>query len=123
MIAFFPGKFQPPHLGHILTIMTHYEHYSKIIIGISEDGPHTVSKAEQIRIFETVFKHLPKVEVQLIPGVLRDYTSTENLPEFDVCITGNPNIVETMKRLGKPCTFVERTEGLGHSGTALRGLK
>jgi len=38
----FPGKFQPPHLGHIITIMRLRKDYNKIIIGITDDKPEVI---------------------------------------------------------------------------------
>jgi len=122
MIAFFPGKFQPPHLGHIITIMDLYDKYDKIIIAITDDVPRVSSSTERKSIFERVFRHLEKVEVVLIPGVLTKYKTTTDLPHFDVCLSGNEDVIDRMKRLGKKVTKVPRSVGIGYSGREIRKL-
>ena len=42
-VAFFPGKFQPVHMGHITSLMKIYDDYDKIIIGITSDSPAILS--------------------------------------------------------------------------------
>jgi hypothetical protein len=42
-VAFFPGKFHPPHIGHIQTVLNILPKYRKIIIGVSEDMPKDVT--------------------------------------------------------------------------------
>lgn len=120
MIAFFPGKFQPPHLGHILTIMDLYHEYDKIIIGITEDGPYCISRSEAMEIFRRAFQNLPKVKVVLIPGALIRYQSQENLPCFDVLLSGNQEVINWAQQLGLPCKSIPRAEGIGFSGTFIR---
>ena len=45
--VFFPGKFQPVHLGHIISIMNIYEKFDKIIIGITQDKPEVLTQNER----------------------------------------------------------------------------
>lgn len=123
MIAFFPGKFQPPHLGHVVSVIRLYKKYDKILIGITEDEPSVISRQEARNIFEEVFQYLPKVEVRLIKGVLLSYLSREGLPKFDVLLTGNPDVIEWCNKRDVPCIFVPRSEGLGFSGTFIRKVE
>ena len=37
--AFFPGKFHPPHIGHVQTILDILPDYDKVIIGVTERAP------------------------------------------------------------------------------------
>ena len=46
-VAFFPGKFQPVHMGHITSLMKIYNDYDKIIIGITSDSPIILSLQER----------------------------------------------------------------------------
>jgi len=121
-VAFFPGKFQPPHLGHIMSLMQLYPEYDKIIVGITEDGPNVLSQEERKTIFEKAFEHLPKFEVVLIKGVLTEMNSLKDLPEFDICISGNKKVIEKIRGLGKETKFFHRTEGMYFSGTKIRKL-
>lgn len=121
-VAFFPGKFQPPHLGHIISLMQLYPRYDKIIIGITEDVPNVLSQEERKAIFEKAFEHLPKFKVVLINGVLTEANSLKGLPEFDVCVSGNKKVIEKLRSLGKEAEFLPRSEGAYFSGTKIRKL-
>ncbi len=116
--ALFPGKFQPPHLGHILTLMKLYEKYDKIIIGITEDKPEVLSQKERKEIFEAVLQHLSKFEVVLIKGTIEHSKSQDNLPEFDVCISGNKKVIDKIKSFGKKAGLIPRSGD--YSGTEIR---
>ena len=120
--AFFPGKFQPVHLGHIVTIMRIYDKYDRIIIGITEDKPEIISQEERKITFETVLKHLPKIEIVLIEGAIVSSKSPANLPDFDVCITGNHQVIEKLDKYGIKTEFIDRSVGLGYSGNEIRSL-
>lgn len=120
--AFFPGKFQPVHLGHIITLMKLYDKYDIIIIGITEDKPEIMSQEGRKRVFESVLKHLPKFEIVLIKGTIVNSTSTNNLPDFDVCISGNPEVINKLNAYGIKTEFLKRSEGLGFSSSEIRSL-
>ena len=120
--AFFPGKYQPVHLGHIITLMNIYDKYDKIIVGITEDKPEIISQEKMKRIFETVLKHLPKFEIVLIKGTIVHSTSHDNLPDFDVCVTGNPQVIEKLTEYGLNVEFIERSEGIGYKGSEIRSI-
>lgn len=121
-VALFPGKFQPVHLGHIITIMEQYDKYDKIIIGITEDVPEVISQEERKNIFERVLKHLPKFEVVLIKGTIVNSTSSSNLPKFDVCLTGNSDVINKLNEYGIKSKLIERSKGVAYSGTEIRTL-
>lgn len=120
--ALFPGKFQPPHIGHIQTLMNIYPFYDKIIVGITEDKPSVLSPLKVKNIFESILKHLPKFEVILIKGTIEGSDSIDNLPDFDVLLSGNQKVIDHVKKFGKKADFISRTEGIGCSGTELRSL-
>jgi len=118
--VFFPGKFQPPHIGHVLTISKLLKD-DHVIIGITDDKPRVMSREEVQTIFETIF--LTKVEYKFINGKLTDYKDTDGLPEFDVLVTGNDKVIEWGLKLGLAVKKIPRSEGIGCSGTELRKLK
>ena len=121
-IAFFPGKFQPPHLGHIQTLMNIYSDYDEIIVGISEDEPQIMPPEKVREIFESVLKYLPKFKIVMIKGTLTTWKTTDGLPEFDVLLTGNDKVVKWAKEMGIKTAFVPRSKGLGYSGTEIRRI-
>ncbi|MBC8488107.1 MAG: adenylyltransferase/cytidyltransferase family protein [Bacteroidetes bacterium] len=120
--AFFPGKFQPVHLGHIITLMKIYDKYDKIIVGITEDEQKIMSQEEIKNVFENVLKHLPKFEIVLINGTIVNSTSPDNLPDFDVCVTGNPQVIDKLNKYGLKTEFIERSKGIGYSGSEIRSI-
>jgi len=121
-VAFFPGKFQPPHLGHIQTLMKLYPKYDEIIIGITEDSPRIISPKETKQTFESVLKYLPKFKIVLIKGTLVLKKSTEGLPDFDVLVTGNDKVIQWANKMKIKSKFLDRSTGIGYSGTELRAL-
>lgn len=122
--AFFPGKFQPPHVGHFVTVGKIYDKYDKIIIGITEDVPKecdfSMDQKERKRIFDEVFRHMPKVEVVMIKGIIETSEKGENLPKFDICLTGNEKVIKKIRSFGMKAEFLPRSEGPAFSGEEIR---
>jgi len=92
--ALFSGRFQPPHLGHVLTLMDIYPRYSKIIVAVTNytyEGkkPHVLPRDKVKEILEKIFRHLPKIEVVLTEEGFPVRKTFTDLPEFDVVVTGN----------------------------------
>ena len=120
MIALFPGKFQPPHIGHVISIIRIYEKYTKIIIGITEDGPIVMEQQKRVEMMQEVFKFMDKVEVIPLRGVIEEYIDNSLFPEFDICLSGNKKVVEKIRFLGMNAEFLDRSKGIGFSGTEIR---
>lgn len=124
-IALFPGRFQPPHLGHILTLMDIYNDYKDIIIAVTNytyEGkkPHVLPREEVKNILENVFEYLPNVEVVLTEEGFPVRKTFNDLPKFDIVVTGNHETIKNMKSLKIPVRYVPRTEGVGYTGETLR---
>lgn len=128
--AIFPVKGQPPHIGHILTIVSIYGDYDKIIVHILEEpGKYykeedfLIPSHEVVDIFKNVFKYMPKIEVMLDKFSLRDKTSFDDFPPFDVIVTGNKDFEKDMK-IKKPFRYVPRStiHGFDISGRLMREL-
>ena len=121
-IALFPGKFQPPHLGHVQSLMSIHDDYDKIIICVTEDLPNVIPVSEVVLIFKDIFRHLKKYEVISISGVLVNSTSLSHLPYFDVLVSGNQKVISHVSSFSKDTRFLERSIGIGYSGTEIRTL-
>lgn len=52
---------------------------------------------------------MPKVKVKLSKGHLRDRTSFEDLPHFDVVVTGNQELIKSLKGK-KPTRFFPKSK-------------
>ena len=124
MIAFFPGKFQPPHLGHVLTILDLSDKYDEIIVGVTEDKPEVISQTERVEIFMKVFRRSTNIRVVPIQGIISNYRKNDikNLPNFDVCISGNQKVLDQLALLGYETTYQGRSVGIGYSGSEIRSL-
>jgi len=117
--ALFPGRFQPPHLGHIVTAMRLYKEYDKIIIAVTEAKPRCMTPKQTKAIFDEVFENIPKYKVIIIRGE----EWMDNIPNgIDVVITGNNHSIKRLEERKIPYHKVPRAEGIGFTGTELRRL-
>ena len=125
--VFFPGKFQPPHIGHVVTIakLLSNDSFDKLVVGITEDTPKVMEPIQIKKIFDTIFDHARKwktIDVVLIGGVLTEKKDNKELPPFDILISGNKKVIDWGKSIGLETQYFSRSEGIGYSGTELRGL-
>ena len=128
-IAIFPGRFQPPHLGHVLTLMRMYPLYSEIIIAVttytySGTKKHMMRQREVRDILEKVFKHLPKYRVIIIGKGFIERDNYNDLPKFDVVVTGNMQIINKLEKLNMKTRYQPRSKigKLDINGQMLREL-
>ena len=121
-VAFFPGKFQPVHMGHITSIMKIFDDYEKIIIGITSDSPSILSFDERKNIFESVLSKFKKIEYVFFDTALVEIKDKTVLPQFDVCVSGNQKVLNFMKKYNFKTRLLKRSEGVGYSGTEIRSI-
>ena len=123
-IAFFPGKFHPPHIGHILTMLKILPKYKKLIIGVTEDMPEKkVTNATGImNTLNLFFSSFDNVEIVLIKGVLTERKNLGDLPKFDVLLSGNNEVLIWAKNNDVKTCYVSRSEGFLCSGTEIRSI-
>lgn len=122
MKAIFLGKFQPPHLGHIRTILKVSKEYESVIVGITMGEPQAVAFNEVKNILDEVLSPIPNVVVKLISGTIENGTSDLSAYDFDVVVSGNQKVLDILKRRGYKTRFQARTQGEGYSGSEIRGL-
>lgn len=124
-VAFFPGKFHPPHIGHIQTILNILPEYRKVIIGVSEDMPKNIIVSEPDKIIDVLrsfFIDFENIEVCKIRGVLTENKDLKGLPNFDVLLSGNPKVVSWAKRMNVNVEYIPRSEGALFSGCEIRSI-
>ena len=124
-VAFFPGKFHPPHIGHIQTILTILSRYRKVIIGVSEHSPKNIIITDPDRIVGALrpfFADFKNVEVCKIKGVLTEKKDLKGLPNFDVLLSGNPEVLSWAKKMNINIEYVPRSEGILFSGHKIRAI-
>lgn len=122
MKAIFLGKFQPPHLGHIRTIINIAKDYEKLIIGITKGVPKVIDYEDVHFILAEVLSAHKNIEVVLIDGMIEDGTATISNLVFDVIVSGNHKVLEALKKQGYTTVFQSRTDGVGYSGSEIREL-
>jgi len=120
LIALFPGKFQPPHLGHVLTILRINSNYDKVVVAITEDKPEVMSQLKRKQIFNEVFKGYPNIKIITVKGTIEGCNSLIHLPNFDVCISGNKKVIKKIREFGKKAKFTKRSFSELYSGTKIR---
>ena len=122
MKAIFLGKFQPPHLGHVKTIIDVSKAYSKVIVGVTKGTPMILEYDEVKNIFEHIFESNNKIEIVVVEGVVEDGTAKLDELDFDIVVSGNNKVLETLKSRGYETKFQKRTDGIGYSGSEIRAL-
>lgn len=124
-VAFFPGKFHPPHIGQIQTMLKIIPKYRRVIIGVSEHRPEDgalTTPEEIIKTLKCLFSHFNNVEIVLIKGILVEKENTVGLPDFDVLLSGNEAVLDWAKNVGVECEYISRSAGVLCSGTEVRRL-
>ena len=121
-VAFFPGKFQPVHMGHIASLMRIFDDYDKIIICITSDSPNILSFDERKSSFQSVLSKFNKIEYFFLETALVNIKDINILPTFDVCVSGNKSVIDFMRSNNFKTRLLGRSQGVGYSGTLLRSI-
>lgn len=109
--AIFPGKFNPPHLGHaktILSLMKEYDLTVCVTNDIPENPPFTP---------EEIANEIAGLGVKtfIFNGVLCEQ---EKDPWGELILSGNPMVIEWAKKVGAKYKFIPRSGQI--SGRQLR---
>lgn len=116
-IALFPGRFQPPHLGHVLTIMKMYPLYDEIIVAVTEytyqgKKKRVLPTRKTLSILEKLFAHLPKIRVMTIGKGIIERRSYDDLPPCNYIVSGNMGVIEAAEKAGYKARFMPRANDL-----------
>jgi phosphopantetheine adenylyltransferase len=104
----------PPHLGHILTLLKIKDDYDKIIVALSDydfDGakPSVMQMSERKRIVHSVLKYFPQFEIIDFKGAFRKRTDFSDLPKFDIVVTASKGVYDNVLKQGLKAILIERT--------------
>jgi nicotinamide mononucleotide adenylyltransferase len=115
--ALFLGRFQPPHIGHLLTIKRLSGKY-RLIVGVTESEPMMMAQDAIVSYLQEV---LADGAVSVIPvrGSVEGGTAELNM-KFDICCSGNPAVLDIIKELGHPVEYIPRSCDNLFSGTKER---
>ena len=119
MSILFIGKFQPPHLGHVLTIKKLLKKYKNVTIGITQGKPQFFNRKKIKSIFENVFQSDKKVKVILLTGAVDEKTIKID-KKFRLIVSGNKKILRILNKQKFKTKFQSRSKGYYFSGRALR---
>lgn len=112
--ALFPGRFQPPHKGHALTIKWILEEISEeviVVVGSAQES-HTfqnpMTAGERVYAIKLMMKdmdiEMDKVYIIPVPDVFMNRVWPRFVevfsPEFDVVVTRNPLVKKLFEELG-----------------------
>lgn len=116
--ALFLGRFQPPHVGHVLTIRRLAKRFDRVVIGVTECEPSMMTNE---LVVELIRELLPEPEFLVTPvrGSVEGGTAVIDV-HFDVCCSGNPAVLAVMKARGFGTEYVERSLDAIYSGTQER---
>ena len=120
VVAFFPGKFQPPHIGHVMLLAQLIREYDEVIVGISEDTPRIMSQDEVSDMFKVIY---PDLNIFKFERALTEYDKIDNFPSFDILITAeNKEVIEWCKRKNINCRNIKRFEFVGCRSRDIRKI-
>lgn len=123
-VGFFPGKFHPPHMGHVRTILNLAPKYRKLIVAVSADTPDNaiVGQEDVVALLKEVLGGIENIEVTSLKETLTKKEDTSGLPEFNILLSGNPDVISWAQKMGITSTFIERSFITECSGENLRRL-
>ena len=110
MTALFSGRFDCPHLGHLISILRLSKKFNTVIVVIL-DYPERMFPVEYARtvLCEALSSCVGDVEVFTNSTHFGRITRKElNEWEFDVYCAGNMEVLSHIKSLGVPVQYVER---------------
>ena len=121
--AIFFGKFQPPHLGHIITIKHILRGFNKLIVGITYNDKDGLDPKKIKKIFNTAFKDYKNITFKIISGSIEGGTASIKHLNFDTVVSGNKKIISILNEIGYNTLFQPRSTGPGFSSSEIRSLE
>lgn len=116
--ALFLGRFQPPHVGHLLTIRRLAERYERVIVGATESEPSVMPIENVLGLLRRLLPD-DRFEFIHVKGSVEEGTAVIEAA-FDVCCSGNPAVLDRLTERGYRTEFVERSSDAIYSGTRER---
>ena len=119
-VVLFSGRFDPFHLGHLLTILKLGKIYKKIIVVILD---HFESKYPISYRKEAIIQSLSyyNIDYEVIVNKIHFAKITKNelsKYKFDIYAAGNLEVLKHIESLGYETVYVERS--FEYSGTEIR---
>lgn len=106
----FSGRFDKPHLGHLITIKRLGQQYKKVFIVMLDYKGQNSPLCTRMRIMKEALEHI-QGEYELVSNTTHfGKITVEELKQFsfDVYGAGNPAVLKHMESLGVECVDVPR---------------
>ena len=111
MKILFSGRFDPPHPGHIITILNLAAKYEEVVVVILDYDERDYAVAYVKKVFEDIFKTFPhSVAVKVNKTHFAKITKKE-YEEFgcDLYAAGNHKVLRHLEKLGIKTIYTERS--------------
>ncbi len=134
--AIFSGRFDPPHLGHLHTVLNIAKVYGRVLIVILDYPDREACSVDEARdifngIFDAMFPDTTRSTFQVIINDIHFATITYSaydtlLRNNGICynhsiyLSGNIEVLDNMKKEGIKCRFFPRTDDYIYTGTKIR---
>lgn len=105
------GRFDPPHLGHAITLGRELIQYSQLIVVVLDDGTQQYPLTYRMEVLREVAGILGKGRIVVesnrthFAQISRDELSAW---AFDVYGSGNMHVLQHIDSLGVPCHWIPR---------------
>ena len=130
MVVLFSGRFDPPHPGHIATIVKLAKMFDEVIVPVLDHEGQSMTVEERVKILEACLPEDVTVwsNKQHFGRITKEELDTEVCQHgnwgghlknaFDIYSSGNEQCCEHMKSLGYPVLYMPRS--FHYSGTEER---
>lgn len=107
-IALFPCKLDPPHVGHVLTLIKISNDYEKIIVDIYENDNKLLDLQERIDIISPI---LDLLDCEISYNIHETSYSKDisNHPVCDTVVSGNKKILSNFSKHGVPTRKIDES--------------
>lgn len=134
--AIFSGRYDPPHWGHLKTILKLTKIFSKVVVVVLDYPERKVVDAVESKLifndmFNMIFPEISRSKVDVV--INKIHFGKITFAEYDaflrkigacynhtVYLSGNMQVLENMKQQQIKHYFVERSEDDVYSGTKIR---
>ena len=118
--CYFIGKFQPPHIGHVVSIKKLKKIFTKVVVGVTDGQPNFISNHLQEEIFNAILLD-DNVEIVKFNGAVDKNTiELDKLPKNCVVASGNQQVIDFFAEKEIETYFLNRSYDELYSGTKIR---
>lgn len=119
-IVLFSGRFDPPHIGHIITISKLVREFKEIMVVVLDYSEAEYPLCYRKQALSGMMNCLPGLHYVIdYPTHFAEITKEEiSKFKFDVYASGNLSVLKHIESLGIPTLYVERS--FDYSATEIR---